>query len=724
MRRTAVAGPPLAGPGAAGDDVHRIPFLFGTQYYRAPTPEPGLWKDDLAAIRDLGFEAVKYFVQWRWAHRSPRRFSFDDLDRLMDLAAEARLGVTLNLLLDVAPIWLFDRYPDAKPVDAGGRVVEPRAVGHRQIGGHPGPCYRHPGALAERRRFVEACIARFRGHPALQMWDVWNEPELCFPQRTPDLATMVCYCAHCGRAFRRWLEGRYGTLERLNGVWGRCYGTWSQVELPRDTGTFTDFVDWREFHLDTMTREAAWRLEAVRRGDPAHARYLHVVPNCSFSAVTCADDFALAEACELFAATMNGTPESMVHVVSAARGKPVYNVESHVDFGGADRHQRVLCLDDLRAELLPQVGAGVKGFLFWQYRSETLGAESPAWGLVRTDGTSRPVTEAARAFWAALRLHAALLRRASPPPAGIGVWRSRKNEIFHFCSQGTVDHHNAAIAAVLRTLYGESLPCRLVSDAMLAAGELEGLRLLVMPTPYYVTKPQADALDRWVKAGGVLLCDAHLAGYDGTTGRHARVLPGCGLAESWGIRELESTSSRHLPKTAADGLLFPIRFTDGEVAWGAHRYAILGGSGLEALGSREGDGPCIARVAVGAGQVFYCGTDVTRAAAAGAPAALERMLRLASGAAGIAATAVVRADLPGTVHLDLLEIEGRPAFAVVTSRADADQRVRIGGHGAWRGTWRGLFDGERWEIGAETEVPVRARFAELFVIEAAGPDRS
>jgi beta-galactosidase len=173
------------------------------------------------------------------------------------------------------------------PVDASGRPVLPRAVGHRQIGGHPGPCYRHPGALALRKRFVERTVAHFRGHPALQMWDVWNEPELCYPQRRPDLATLACYCPSCARDFRAWLCGKYGTLDRLNAVWGRCYGAWGQVEMPRDGGTFTDFVDWREFHLDTMAGEAAWRLEVVRTGDPAHARYLHVVPNCWFSAVTC-----------------------------------------------------------------------------------------------------------------------------------------------------------------------------------------------------------------------------------------------------------------------------------------------------------------------------------------------------------------------------------------------------------------------------------------------------
>ena len=525
-------------------DVDRFPFLFGTQYYRAPTPEPACWETDFCGMRDLGFNAVKFFVQWRWSHRASNRFVFEDLDRLMDMAADYDLGVTLNFLLDVSPIWLFEVYPDAKPIDNSGHTVEPCAVGHRQIGGHPGPCYRHPGALAERQRFVAAAIEHFRDHLALQMWDVWNEPELCFPQRTPNLSNMVCYCPHCGAGFRDWLRTKYGSLDHLNEVWGRCYETWDQVELPRGTGTFSDFIDWREFHLDTMAAEAAWRLEAVRQLDPRHGRYLHVVPNSYFSAVTCADDFAMAEHCEVFAATMNGQPAMFQHVLSAGRGKVCYNVESHLNFGSTGMHQRVLGLCEVLRDFLPQLGAGIKGILFWQYRAEVLGLESPAWGLVKPDGGARPVTDAVRQFWATLQPHAAELRTSFPALPEIGLWRSRKNEIFHFCVEGSVSSFNATIEAYIQALYWDSLPHRLVNDRMLSAGELDGLKLLIMPSCYYVTQGEAEALDRWVRAGGVLLCEAHLAGYNGTTGRHSRTVPGCGLAEAWGIRESDTTSPR------------------------------------------------------------------------------------------------------------------------------------------------------------------------------------
>lgn len=763
-------------------DPARFPFLFGAQYYRAPTPEPDCWEGDLQAMQDLGFNAVKFFVQWRWSHRSPERFYFNDLERLMDLAHRHRLAVTLNFILDVAPAWLYEVYPDAKQVDIQGRVVEPYVVAHRQIGGHPGPCYNHPGALAERQGFVSVAIAHFRDHPALQMWDVWNEPELCFPQRTPSLANLVCYCPHCAQLFRSWLRNKYASgpasalaatptggavsvrqdsssadsaLERLNTVWGRCYETWEQVELPRGTGTFTDFIDWREFHLDTMANEAAWRLDTVWRLDPQHGRYLHVVPNLWFSAVTCDDDFAMAKHCEVFAATMNGQPAMFQHVLSAGHGKLCYNVESHLNFGSTAMHQRVLGLPQVLADFLPQIGAGIKGFLFWQYRAETFGGEAPAWGLVRTDGSPRPITAAVQQFWAILQPYANELRHCFPAPAEIGLWRSRQNEIFHFCLQGQVKDFNAAIEAYIQALYWNNLPHRLINSTMLAAGELEGIKLLILPHPYYLSQAEADGLNRWVQAGGVLLCEAHLAGYNGSTGRHSRQIPGCGLAEVWGLREVESTAPRHLrfgqgqesneqvlPEDVRKALkdfgaygaeYFPIQLAepgDHPLVWGAYRYAELEGAGLEPWGSFNGARPCLASKAVGRGRVVYCGTNLGQAAGGmtelpfrnlpqNGRASLTYLIQRAAAQAGISPTGGIRAQQPGTVHLDLLADARGPRFMVMVNASEQPQIVQL----ALPGRWRGLFSQCEWNLtelllsNEQSQVTLDGNFADLFIAE-------
>jgi len=710
----------------------RFPFIFGAQYYRAPTPEPACWEGDLRHMRELGFNAVKFFVQWRWSHRGEDQFYFDDLDRLMDLAGANGLGVTLNLLMDMSPTWLFRAFPDAKQIDARGHVVEPYAVGHRTIGGHPGPCYRHPGALAARQLFVGVVVEHFRGHLALSMWDVWNEPELSFQQRNPDVRTLVCYCPHCHRGFVEWLREKYTDLDRLNAVWGRCYQGWEEVEMPRTTGAITDFVDWREFHLDTLTAEATWRLRLIEQLDPHHGRYLHVVP-VWFNAVTCVDDFAVAEPCEVFAATMSGAPVATIQAVSAARGKLCYNVESHLNHGSLNMHQPMVEREALLRDFLPQIGLGIKGFLFWQYRPEVLGNEAPAWGLVRLDGSDRPVTHAARDFWHALRPYADALLHAHPPHPRVGIWKSRKNEIFHFCIQDTVQTLNAAIDAYTQALYWRSIPVEYVSGQRLATGELDGLALLIMPCGYYVTDDEAGALDRWVRAGGVLLAEAHLAGYNASTGRHSRVVPGAGLAESWALREVESTSSHHLKldqRSAVDralpddvrkaldafgatgGRYYPIRLANGEIVWGAHRYAELAGTSLTPEGSFMGAAACLASVTLGRGRVFYCGTHFGQAAER-SDAGLQAMLSKALDAASIGPPRNLDAELPGTVHLDLLAGESKERFVVAISRADRAQTIALEGHERWRG----LFTGAVWNVNGRTRCHLSARFADLFLLE-------
>ena len=77
-------------------------FLWGSQYYRGPTPDRECWKRDMRRTREMGFNCVKNAVQWRWAHRKPDRFVFDDIDELMDLAGENELAVAVRRLDDAA----------------------------------------------------------------------------------------------------------------------------------------------------------------------------------------------------------------------------------------------------------------------------------------------------------------------------------------------------------------------------------------------------------------------------------------------------------------------------------------------------------------------------------------------------------------------------------------------------------------------------------------------
>jgi hypothetical protein len=424
---------------------------------------------------------------------------------------------------------------------------------------------------------------------------------------------------------------------------------------------------------------------------------------------------------------MNASPSSITQVVSAGQGRVCYNVESHVNFGSIGMHQRFLGLKDLLADWLPQIGLGIKGFMFWQFRSEVLGAESPAWGVVRLDGSERPVTRAVRDFWTGVKPHIDALREAFPAPPEIGIWKSRKNEIFHFATNGSLGSLIEGVEAYINTLYWSNYPFRIISDDMLADGDLAGLRFLIMPACYYVTEAEAKALDVWVRAGGTLLCEAHLAGYNATTGRHSRRLPGCGLADSWGIREVDSTSSYHLrlPESeafegalpedvrkairdtgTAGGRFFPITLADGGFVWGANRYAILEGDTSE--GSFDGVEPCIMSAKVGEGRVIYCGTNLGEGSLRDATY-LAQFLAKQLAAASVSPTLGASSEAIGCVHVDALKGPGGEAFMVILNRSDELREVTLGGEGKWRGIFSGT------ELNLPGDVTVPPSLADIFV---------
>ena len=662
-------------------------FPYGSQYYRAPTPEPACWEEDLAHMARLGMNCVKFWVQWRWSHREDGIFRWDDLDRLMDLAQQNRLEVHLNLIADVAPDWLYEHHPDAKPVMADGRVVEPYEVAHRQLGGHPGPCYRHAGALVDRKTFIRAAISHFAPHPALGWFDVWNEPELCFPSRSPDLRTLTCYCATCRRDFVGSLQRRYGTLDRLNEVWGRCYSTWSRIEAPRSGECVQDMIDWRQFQIDTMTDEARWRLEAARELAPRAGRYLHVCSTTldSWSHTAAAvDNFALADLHdEVFAASTGAWPPQLHQALSAAQGRRFWNTESHINFGMISMHPRILDARLVRAHFLPQIGAGITGYMLWQFRTERLGIEAPAWGMVRADGSSRPGTIAIGEFFAALAPYAELLARCRPQAPRIGLWESPANEVFHFCMHKKLEALSAANRQWHVQLHDGSWPFICINSRQLSSGQLAGLQLLIMPCAYYLTGDQARALDAWVRAGGVLLTEAHFAGYDGDEGRHSRQVPGFGLAESWGVRERDTTAAIHLRLPTEPGAIgtvspdvqkalqeagsgsrwFPMRLADGIAGLGCDRVALLEGADLESLAEIPGLGTVAGCLEVGAGAVFYVGTALGEAASRD-PRVAEWFLRRAAARAHVSPTAAVLGEQQG-VRAEILSEESGAAQAVV-----------------------------------------------------------
>lgn len=646
-------------------------FLWGVQYYRAPTPEKKYWEQDLENIKRLGFTDVKYWVQWRWSHRNENEFYFDDLDELMDLAAKNNLRVTLNLIFDITPSWILQKYPDVHQIKADGTPVFPYVSCCRQIGGMPGPCYNHSIAKEARKLFLRTVVMRYCNHPAMFMWDVWNEPEQCHRYRTPEDQTLICYCSSCRKEFLTWLQRKYVSIDRLNDVWGRCYQNWDEVELPRTTDAIIDFIDYREFHLDIMTEEAKWRLQAIKELDPVHAAYLHVVPNTSsiFNAVTGVDDFQLAKHCDVFASTNFAKPIWSILTLSAAQHKIAYNVECHIGAGSIKTHQKQISLQDMVRDLVPQLGLGIRGFMFWQYHAEVLGQEAPAWGCTLPSGEIGSIGKAAAAFINHLAPYLTSIMNASPQPAQVAILKDRKAELFHYALHHNLKEYAQTMDTLVSYCYKNNKACRIVDQDCILTNNLDGIRLLIVPLCYACTPQLAKAITLFVENGGTLLCEAHLGGYDLEIGRHSEYLPGCNLHNLWGIREIRTTSPVHLKSAfltentsvqitddvkkaleaygVSGGRYFLLKTKNGDSLAGADCFAALQSHQGETVACYDDDA-LIMSVKYGQGHIYYCGTNIISGAAI-YPQGFEQLMNEIAQTAGIETT-----SFPPGVHADFV----------------------------------------------------------------------
>ena len=88
---------------------------------RNPGAERDAWRRDLVAIKKLGFNSVKTWVDWGSAEPERGQYRLEALEQLLSLSDETGLRVIVQIYTDAAPEWLGTRYPDSNfvHVDTG-----------------------------------------------------------------------------------------------------------------------------------------------------------------------------------------------------------------------------------------------------------------------------------------------------------------------------------------------------------------------------------------------------------------------------------------------------------------------------------------------------------------------------------------------------------------------------------------------------------------------------
>ena len=204
-------------------------IVLGTCYYPEHWPE-NLWKEDLRRMLDTGIEVMRIQeFAWSKVELTEGNFNFDFFDRFLDLAEEVGMKVIFCTPTATPPAWLTQKYPEVLNADIKGNLYR---HGMRRHYNYNSPVYRELCV-----RITEKFASHYGQRKCIIGWQIDNEL---------NCEKDLFYSESDTKAFRVFLQEKYGDLEELNRAWGtvfwnQTYTDWEEVYVPRYT--YSDSVN-------------------------------------------------------------------------------------------------------------------------------------------------------------------------------------------------------------------------------------------------------------------------------------------------------------------------------------------------------------------------------------------------------------------------------------------------------------------------------------------------
>lgn len=608
---------------------------FGGDYNPEQWPE-SIWLEDVRLMQQAGVNFVSLGIfSWARLQPSPRRYTFEWLDRIMDLLAAHGVYVNLATATASPPAWMARRHPDSVAIDAEGRAFSP---GSRQHYSPFSPDYRRYAAALTRK-----LAERYAKHPALVMWHVNNE--------------YACHVSadhgpHAQVAFRQWLQRRYGSLEALNEAWGTAfwsqhYYAWEEITTPKMAPTFknpTQGLDFFRFMSDGIQElydaEAAI-LREVTPGVPVTTNFMGFfrpldawkwAPGIDVASWDCYPDPHEDAPARRYAAaghdlTRSLRPDTpwvlMEQATTQVNWRPVNGLKPP----GQNRWE------SLRA-----VARGADGICYFQWRAAKAGAEKYHSAMVPHVG-ARPESR----VWREVVELGADLKKLTPlvgttltaDVAIVVCWES------WWSVEAESKPARLNYADEVLRLHEWCVARNLAVNFVAPGSDLSGCRLVLAPALHLLREAHANALSAWVAAGGCLLTtffsgivdeNEHivLGGYPG----YWRDLLGLWVEEWAGLP----------PGSARAVRLGRDKRAAGTASVWADLVHLTGATALATYTEDFFAGRAAATVhRVGLGRAFYLGTRFD-------DASLTRLLDQVVKVAGVAPVAAVPLGLEATVR--------------------------------------------------------------------------
>lgn len=486
---------------------------------------PQRWKHDIVMMKRAGFNTVRLgHLAWDSYEPDNDVYTFEWFDEVMNLFAEAGIGVVLDISVRPAPVWVHELCPGCSIHDRNGRCVPAVRRYMEDVGD---PDYQHYAL-----RFARVMVERYKNHPALQSFGLCNEQGAGF----------MSFSAGARDRFKAWLKGKYGTIEVLNQAWAtqrwcRRLRSFDDVVLPENTvarGAPEAWLDMRRFYSDGIGEFMASLADVVHThapGIPHASNHYSGHQALGFDLLKHTDRFVDYPGVGHYPDYLMNDQVHYTFTTIQERlceqDKPIWFLEfisgANSIYSGPEgyvRMQAFLCLQH-RLQML----------LGWTWRTMLGGEEQFYNGLLGHDGLPNPVYDE---YARIARDFSKLEKNGFPylPQPEIGVafnqdsmWAAQYSKM-HFAQPYT-----QAIIEAQKALFGLNLDYNMVDLRNLK----KDYKLLIIPGHIVMEPSAARTIRRYVQDGGTVIMSGYSATLDETGKVFDMPRPGL-LCDVFGLR--------------------------------------------------------------------------------------------------------------------------------------------------------------------------------------------
>jgi len=503
---------------------------IGVAYYPEHWPEDR-WPVDARMMREMGIDVVR-LGEFAWSRLEPRRGQFDAawLERAIEVLAREGLKVILCTPTAAPPPWLFNRHPGMVPQDQDGRSWS--------AGSRRDACLNNRPYRRYVRRIVREVAKAFAQRPEVFAWQIDNELG-CH-------ASGRCYCDDCEQAFREWLMRRYGTIERLNKLWGTAFWSqefndWHQIPAPRRTPAGVHpslMLDYQRFTSATVRDFVNEQRELIQESSRGQ---VPITTNCIGLSTDQIDQFSLALPQDV--ASLDNYPVGgdaldrvclQLDLTRSLKDAPFWILEQQAGPTMIPGRRSQPRPGQLRLWSFQAAARGAELISYFRWRTCAFAQEMHWYGILEPDGTTGRRHNELKATIAELKQRAQMWAGRLPAASVAMVldyhayWALRGDAM-----SADLDYLGqfSSLYGVLRRM---GFPVAIVQPGQ----NLAPYKLLVVPMPVLGRTDDAKAWKSFVSQGGTVLVTAP-AGYRTEQNTWLMSAPPGSFAELLGVEIVE-----------------------------------------------------------------------------------------------------------------------------------------------------------------------------------------